>query len=163
MQRYIDQLIGDMQEAKNRPRPQKMSLPPELEFVRGAEEYLYGELYEMGNLFGLKKMQFPPVEKLNPEQIKKLVLEFEQLWQAFNFYPDFPDGLPETIKYKILVDYLEHKTTYVTQGNNHFEFCTYDPDSCPFPEEFCTCKDFEIEDDDIDMSNFTSSDKDLPF
>ena len=163
MERYINQLIDDMREAKKRPRPQKMELPPELEFVRGAEEYLHGELFEMGSLFGLKKMQFPLVEKLNQEQIKKLVIEFEQLWQAFNFYSDFPDGLSNEIKYKILVDYLEHKTTYVTEGNNHFEFCTYNPESCPFPEEFCTCKDFEIEDDDIDMSNLKSNDEDLPF
>ncbi len=163
MQRYIDQLIGDIREAKNRPRPQKMELPPELEFVRGAEEYIHGELFEMGSLFGLKKIQFPPVEKLNPGQIENFVIEFEQLWKAFNFYPVFPDGLPIEIKYKIFVDYLEHKTTYVTAGNNHFEFCTYDPDSCPLPEEFCTCKDFKIEDDEIDMSNFKSNDSDLPF
>ena len=163
MQHYIYQLIGDMRQAKNRPRPQKMELPPELEFVRGAEEYLHGELFEMGNLFGFEKMQFPPVEKLNPGQIKKLVLEFEKLWQAFNFYPDFPNGLPETIKYKILVDYLEHKTTYTTEGNNHFEFCTYDQESCPFPEEFCTCKDFEIEDEDLDMSNINPDNDALPF
>jgi len=119
MQRYTEQLIGDIKRAKDNPRPKKMELPPELEFVRGAEEYLHGELYEMGNLFGLEKVQFPSVEKLNQGQIKKIVIEFGQLWQAFNFYPVFPDGLPIEIKYKIFVDYLEYKTTCVTQGNNN--------------------------------------------
>ncbi len=161
MQRYVEQLIGDLREAKKRPRPPKMELPPELEFVRGAEEYLHGELYEMRELFGLEKEQFPPTEKLNSEQIKMLVSEFEQLWLAFNCRPIFPDGLPESIKYKILVDYLEHKTSYVTDGGNNFEFCTYDPDSCPFPEEFCTCKDFD--DDDIEMPTDDFDDGSLPF
>ncbi len=153
MQRYIEQLIEDILEAKKTPRPPKMFLPQELEMFRGPEEYLHGKQYEIGKLFGLEKKQFPPIEKLNERQIKLLVKEIIKLWEVFNFIPDFPEGLPEKIKYNILVEYLEHKTTYVSEGNNHFEFCTYDPESCPFPEEFCTCKDFEIDDDDMDMTD----------
>ena len=65
MQRYTEQLIEDIREAKKRPRPPKMELPPELELMRGAEEYLHGELHKMGDLFGLKKEQFPPPGKLS--------------------------------------------------------------------------------------------------
>ena len=159
MQRYIEQLIEDIQNAKKRPRPPKMELPPELEFVRGAEEYLHGELFEIGKLFGLEKKQFPPAEKLNTKQIQFLNKEITELWKDFNFIPDFPEGLPEKNKYNLFIDYLEHKTTYSSVGYLHFEFCTYDPESCPFPEEFCRCKDFE--DEDTDTENY---DKDtLPF
>lgn len=45
-----------------------MELPPELEFVRGVEEYLHGEFYEMRKLFGLEKIQFPPLEKLSEDR-----------------------------------------------------------------------------------------------
>jgi len=162
MQRYTEQLIEDIQDAKKRPRPPKMELAPELEFVRGAEEYLHGKFYKMGKLFGLEKKQFPSIDKLNPKQIEKIAFEFELLWEAFNFIPYFPDGLPAEIKYKLLVDYLEYETTYVSVGNNNFEFCTYDPKTCPFPEEFCTCKDFE--DDDVeDMDSIDYDNEALPF
>ena len=164
MQRYIEQLIEDIEEAKNRPRPPKMLLPPELEFVRGAEEYLHGEQYEMGKLFGLEIKQFPPEDKLSEEEIQALTDKITELWQVFNFIPVFPEGLPVKYKYKLLVDYLEYKTTYISEGNNHFEFCTYDPESCPFPEEFCTCKDFEFDDEDLEMPPSDDFDEDaLPF
>ena len=157
MQRYTEQLIEDIREAKKRPRPPKMFLPQELEMSRGPEEYLHGKQYKLGKLFGLEKKQFPPIEKLSKKQIKLLVKEIIRLWEAFNFIPDFPEGLPEKFKYDILVDYLEHKTTYVSEGGLHIEFCTYEPASCPFPEEFCMCKDFEMPSDaDFD-------EKDLPF
>jgi hypothetical protein len=161
MQKYIAQLIEDIQEAKRRPHPPKMFLPPELECMRGAEEYLHGEYYEMGQLFGLKKIQFPPIDRLNPKQIEDVTAELELLWEAFNFVPDFPKGLPTKYKYNILVEYLEHKTTYVSEGHNHFEFCTYEPESCPFPEDFCTCKEFD--DDDIDMDKYEDDENKLPF
>ena len=161
MQRYTEQLIEDIQNAKKRPLPPKMELPPELEFVRGAEEYLHGDFHKPGKLFGLKKEQFPPAEKLNAKQMQALIKNITELWAEFNFVPDFPEGLPNVYKYNLLVEYLEHETTYVSEGNNHFEFCTYDPESCPFPEEFCTCKNFE--DDDIDMENFDYDKNGLPF
>ena len=163
MQKYVEQLIDDMQIAQKRPRPPKMELPPELEFMRGAEEFLHGDLYEMGNLFGLEKLQFPTVDRLNSKQINLFVLEFEKLWYAFNYIPDFPDGLPDTVKYKLFVDYLDYSTNHVSQGHQHIEFCSYDLESCPFPEEFCQCKDYEFNDDDIDMTDITGKDSDMIF
>ena len=155
MQKYVNQLIGDLREAKKRPRPPKMSLPPELEFVRGAEEYLHGERYKMSQLFGLEKIQFPPKDKLTDEEMQALVDEIVALWLSFNFQPDFPEGLPLEYQYKILVDELDKETSHTTQGNLHIGFCTYDPDSCPFPGDFCTCKDFEDDEiEDMDSMNF---------
>ena len=163
MQRYTEQLIEDIREAKKRPRPPKMELPPELELMRGAEEYLHGKLYKMGNLFGLQKEQFPPSEKLDEKQIEDIIRSLTELWEAFNFIPDFPEGLPDVYKYNLLVDYLNYETTVVSNGFNHFEFCGYDPGSCPFPEEFCTCKDFELDDEDMDMSDMGQDGDALPF
>ena len=78
--------------------------------------------------------------KLSKKQIQSLTDEIVKLWYAFNFVPDFPEGLPAENKYKLLVDYFEHKTNYVSQGYTHFEFCTYDPASCPFPEKSVAAK-----------------------
>ena len=163
MERYIEQLVEDLREAKHKTRPPKMILPTNLEFVRGVEEYLHGEQYEMGKLFGIEKKQFPPIEKLTTKQIQILTNELIKLWLEFKFIPDFPKKLPLKYKYKLLVDYLEEKTTCTSQEHLHFDFCTYDIDSCPLPEDFCTCKDFELDDDDLDMSNVDYDDDANPF
>lgn len=42
---------------------------------------------------------------------------------------------------------------YTGDGMSYFEFCDYEPERCPFPEEFCGCKDFDFDDDDLDMGN----------
>lgn len=41
-----------------------------------------------------------------------------------------------------------------------FEFCSYDIESCPY-EEFCSCKEFENEAEDMD--DFDPDDNALPF
>ncbi|MDA3894057.1 MAG: hypothetical protein PF517_20555 [Salinivirgaceae bacterium] len=161
MQNYINQLVSDLQNAQHHARPAKMELPPELEFVRGAEEYLHGELYPMGKLFGLENMQFPPADRLNAAQLELVVNEFKALWEAFNLYPDFPEGLPNAIQYKLMVEYLNYETSYVTDGANHIEFCSYMPDECPFPLEFCQCKNLN-DDTDYDMP-IQDNDSEQPF
>ncbi|MCF6240685.1 MAG: hypothetical protein L3J74_04995 [Bacteroidales bacterium] len=47
MQRYTEQLIKDLHNAKNKHCLFKMHLPPKFVFVQGVEEYLYGEMYEL--------------------------------------------------------------------------------------------------------------------
>jgi hypothetical protein len=116
----------------------------------------------MGSIFGFEKMQFPPLEKLNANQVEMLVNELLALWKAFNFYPDFPDGLPNAIKYKLLVDYIGHKTSYVTHGDMHIEFCSYMPEECPFPPEFCQCKQF-IDDNGVEDIDLKDIDFENPF
>ena len=153
MERYINQLVEDIRKAAKQKRPPKMQLDPELEVVRGAEEYLYGTPYKLSSLLGLNKNAFPPVEKSNTEQLKKLVIEIENLWAEFNFYADFPDGLPADYRYKLLLGKWDTEVQYVSIGNIHMEFCDYDTENCPFPKKYCTCLDFD--DDEIYM---TSSD-----
>ena len=142
MQRYVQQLLTDIESAKKRPTPPKMELTPDLEVVRGAEEFLYGQEFEMEKIFGLEKQEFPPIEKLNTKEIESLANALLELWEVFHFSPVFPEGLPAVYQYKLLVSHLDHKTTFVSMGTNNMEFCDYETENCPFPDEFCMCKDF---------------------
>jgi hypothetical protein len=145
MQNYVNLLIQDIKASQKRKRPPKKILSPELESVRGAEQYLYGDQYEIGNLFGLEKKQFPPVEKLTDEQIQSITNELSKLWSVFNLIPEFPENMAAKYKYQIFIEYLDHKTSYTSVGNIHIEFCDYDPDSCPFPDDYCACKAYKLE------------------
>jgi hypothetical protein len=60
-----------------------------------------------------------------------------------------------------MVEYLNYETSYVTDGANHIEFCSYMPDECPFPLEFCQCKNLN-DDTDYDMP-IQDNDSEQPF
>ncbi len=143
MEQYIKQLINDLRDAAQRTRPMKMELAPDLEVVRGAEEYLYGTQHKLGSLFGIEKTAFPPLTKLNNNQLEQLVPEIERLWAKFNFYPVFPDNLPAIYRYKLLIDKWDEPMQYVTSGSMYIEFCEYETENCPFPKEYCMCTDFD--------------------
>jgi len=139
---YVSQLLEDLVKAKENPRPPKIELAPELEFVRGAEEFLHGKQYPMSELYGIDKKQFPPIEKLTKEQTSAIVSAFIDLWTAFNIIPEFPSQeMPDEVKYELMVSHLDEMVTPVSQGYNHFEFCIYDKANCTVPEKYCICSD----------------------
>jgi len=142
MQNYLIQLITDLHKSAEKVPQSRI---PEGEFD---PEYMM-ELEESGekpmsHWFGLEKEQFPPSERLSEEQLEMMATEFEKLWKAYSFYPDFPDGLPAKRRYELMRDYLEHPTQHWPGGwEHHFEFCDYDPSHCPFGDEFCRCREYD--------------------
>ncbi|MBW6536425.1 MAG: hypothetical protein K0B11_15555 [Mariniphaga sp.] len=158
MQNYLVHLISDMRQAAGRVPQSRI---PDGEFD---PDYML-ELEEsagkpMSQWFGLEKVAFPPSEKLTVEQLELMATEFEKLWAAYSFEPDFPEGLPAKRRYELLREYLDYPTQHWPGGwQHHFEFCDYEPENCPFGSEFCKCKDFE--DDEIEMK--PKNKDELPF
>ncbi|MEX0648461.1 MAG: hypothetical protein WEA56_03520 [Balneolaceae bacterium] len=146
---YIIQLAEQMRtSAKNLPDPNVMSefdeesLPDELKMFADVERYLHGTAKKLSIITGIKTEAFPPAEKLNETQIDFLVDEINRLLHAYCFCADFPKGLPASLKYELLLEKWNDKAVYTGEGMSHFEFCHYEPEECPFPEEFCGCKEF---------------------
>jgi len=161
MQKYLNQLIEDMRLAATRVPQSKV---PEGTFD---EDYMM-ELEEMEEepmsyWLGCEMIQFPPADRLKPKQLSFIAVEFENLLDAFSFEPDFPEGLPAKRRYELMRNHLDHKCTYWPGGwVHHFEFCNYEPENCPFGNEFCKCKDIEYDNQiDVDFSNLSSDE--LPF
>jgi hypothetical protein len=158
MQHYLTHLISDMHQAAGQVPQSRI---PEGEFD---PDYML-ELEEsaektMSRWFGIETETFPPSEKLTGEQLELMAAEFEKLWAAFSFFPDFPEGLPAKRRYELMREYLDHPCQHWPGGwQHHFEFCDYEPENCPFGSEFCRCKDFE--DDEIEMK--PKNKEDLPF
>jgi hypothetical protein len=159
MDRYISQLIEDMRDcARNLPERPKLNLPEEMEVLRGVIEYENAEYLPIQDWFGINKEYYPDESKLNDKQIGLLVKELLQLFKAYNFIPDLPEGLPNRIIYKVLVDNMEEPVAWISEGNMYIEFCDYDPETCPYPEEYCRCKEDNYEDDYEKFENIRKED-----
>lgn len=155
---YIIQLEKDMKEsARNLPAPNVMSefdeesLPEELKMFANVERFLNGKADRISAITNIDTAAFPPPNQLTDAQTVFLCDEIIRLLNAFCFYADFPKGLPAEIKYTLLRLKWDEKVVYNGEGMTCFEFCDYEPDRCPFPVEYCHCKDLDDFDSDSDM------------
>ena len=165
MEKYLNQLIGDLREARKRAPVHK----PQNDM---SGEEIWDELEEidriideepdvpMHNIFGIDPIMFPPVEKLTNEQAKRLAGEILELWGYFNIDAVYPDNFPLYKLYPLLVDKFKKPFLYFPMGMTGIEFCNYEPSECPFGDEYCTCKDFEFYDDGLDNKK---GGEDLPY
>ncbi|MCK4699401.1 MAG: hypothetical protein KAT38_03680, partial [Bacteroidales bacterium] len=132
------------QAAKNLPAKPYLELSEEDECLRGVMEYESIEPKPMQEWFGIDKANFPPAEKLSNDELELMVKEIITLWHAYNFDPVLPKNLPARIAYQTLVSYFDKTINWVSEGVIGVEFCEYDPENCPFPSEYCMCKDFDF-------------------
>ena len=164
MEQYITQLIEDLLNAQ---RAESQELEEEEEFDIEAhfaevDRYVSGEGEEpIGDILGFEEVQFPPTEKLNNEQMQRISEAFAQCLFSWNITAEIPQNVPIILKYSLLISTLKKQVFIQSTGFIHLEFCEYDVETCPFGAEFCQCKDFENDFDDMD--NFELKDGDLPF
>ena len=163
MQKYVNQLIDDIKNSINSAEERIATFEKyvpeylnkeEQEFFADVEQYLHGELLEIGYFVGIEQMYFPEAKKLNEEQINELTDYLIKLWNAYNFNPIFPENIPNKLKYKKMREYLKQKTTFSFGEPGHFEFCDYMPEECSFTdycERYEECKN-EWDSLDTDMS-----------
>jgi hypothetical protein len=150
MDRYVLQLAEQMREsAQNLPDPNVVtefdeeSLPEELKPFADVERFLHGKAKPIAVITGIDTNALPPPEKLTETQITFLYGEMNQLLKAYCFYAEFPKGLPDLTRYRLLRKKWDAEVVYTGEGFNGLEFCDYEPSRCPFPEEFCGCREFE--------------------
>ena len=165
MQSYINHLIEDITQAErsqelytrdNFGQPKTL----EEEFAEIERWLEQGPAHTFGYYCGLEQEQFPPAEKLTEKQLKQVIKSFSHLLFTWNLNADIPANVPLNKKYALLISILGEKTDIVSIGFLTFDFCNYDPPSCPF-EEHCICKDFEDYTNDIMSDDLP--DEALPF
>lgn len=165
MQSYINQLLEDIVQAQKSEdvdatfgdaEPQTI----EDEFAEIDRWLEHEPEHTFSYYCGLEKEQFPPAEKLSIKQTQQITEAFMHLLFTWNLGAAIPKNIPPRKKYTLLISVLDEKTDIVNSGFMTFEFCNYDPPSCPF-EEYCTCKDFE-DNTNADM-NVDLPEGELPF
>lgn len=162
MTNYINQLIDDIRKAaESLPTKPFMELLEDEECLRGVMEYETVEPKPMHEWFGIHKTVFPPADRLTKDQLKIMVDEILKLWAAYNFEATLPDKLPADIAYTTLVNHFDKPVIWISEGIIGIEFCSNEPDNCPFPVEFCMCKDFEGDDSFDNSSEIAHYEKEI--
>lgn len=146
MQKYIDQLIEDIEEIiewKTNYKPQpKPSDDMEAEFAE-IERYVSGEgEVVFGEECGLEKIQFPPPARLTLQQMNDVANAMDRLTFAFNLRAALPDVIPIVKAYQTFVGILERKVMIMDFGMVTMEFCDYECQHCPWGLTYCTCTEF---------------------
>ncbi len=164
MQLYISQLIEDILIAK---RSENTVVPIEIEdsfeaHIAEVERFISGEGEQLlGEILQLEEIQFPPIARLTDEQMTNVISAFEECLFSWNILADIPENIPVALRYSLLVSTLAKNVFVQSSGYVHLEFCNYWPETCPFGEEFCHCKDFYLDMSNTDDTSFEEGD--LPF
>ena len=157
MEKYIKQLVGDIQNAHRQLTKEETEATETFEqHIEEVERFIAGEEDLIQQSFGyhcqLNKEQFPPSNRLTSEQMNTVCDAFEKLLFTWNTHADFPDNLPIEMAYETLVSVLDRKFIIPTSGFVGLEFCDYEPEKCRF-KEYCTCKELfaEMEEEERKM------------
>ena len=168
MQKYIRQLTADIRAAARQetfePNEKLLNTSIEDHFAE-VEAWLAGELPQerIGEILGLEAIQFPPVERLNRNQLRKICEAFEQTMQTYNVDFDIPKRLPWKTRYQLLVGKIDDSVAICDDGFITVEFCDYNPKECPFGSRYCSCKQFEDDDFTSTSGSGENGEEDLPF
>lgn len=148
MQRYIEQLVEDIQIASHKLKPPRKlwaDISDELEDMSYVEQYLYGEKQPIAQITTIAQEQLPPPEKLLEGQKTQLASELEKLLQYFHFYLDFPKDYPTHMRYSFIYNFWTEEHVPILFGSSHIEFCNYEEKNCPFTGYCNACADINIQ------------------
>lgn len=166
MQRYVDQLTGDLRAAahsrRQRPRPladqyfvneEERQRAELIQHFSDVDRYTSGESNRsMYDALGFTPEVFPPADRLTDEQLSELVRDLLDLWAAYRTLADAPEGVTPRLLYPQLLRRMHDDYFDPGEGGYlHLEFCEYEPARCPWPEGLCGCR--------IDLEHFGSLDE----
>jgi hypothetical protein len=158
-EKYINQLLADLEAAHKKEKSDERTkarnneivdleeeFDPE-EYFRDVENYLAFDASlepSLGHNIGIQRIQFPKAEDLELSQIEVLISAFNLMLNSHNVYHDLPKELPQEKYYTLLISILDESVYLAEDGMTTWEFCTYDPETCPIGEH-CHCLQYEIE------------------
>jgi len=154
MERYIEQLIEDIQKAAFNFRPPYVIWSQfkvnsandlELEDVATIEKQVNDKKKPLSTITGFDFGLLPPSGKLNSPQMARLAAELEKLLQIFHFALDFPENYPADLRYPFILMIWDKKFVPMPFGDFHIGFCDMKEDECPFPGYCTTCKDIVVQ------------------
>lgn len=125
MQRYIEQVIEDLQEAKKNV-PADPELGTEDSYEEFAEKMFAIETAPSEpskNVFGVSYEELPPPEKLTEPQMQQLIDAIEDTLYAFNASVDYKNEMPVKLKYEVLRDWFEEDVHIMPGFTMHLDFC----------------------------------------
>ncbi len=140
MQRYIDQLIEDLEHAaQTPPAPHYFEVPPHLEELPDVAELALAPYKTIEELSGIQQEFFPSFLKLNDKQCIAINIAIFKVFDSLRIeLVDAPDDLPPEILYDALTSNWNYPVQYLPSTGMDLELCTGDPEDCPYGD-YCDC------------------------
>lgn len=160
IQRYLDQLIEDIDEKMKVPSLAKINKQESenLSFEEEMEMFEKDEGIPVMEYSKIYKENLPPPDQLNIKQVKVLVEKLSQLLAKWNFHLEFPERLPAKKKYKLIYAHWEEFNIPAFDWHFHYDFCSGTCEECEV-EKYCeTAKqEYYIPDDSVENYELTES------
>ena len=144
MNPYVKHLLDDIQAAMRSDDffLRKKKAPPHDEFKEKLEEsesFLnHDESPVFGKYCGLNFEDFPPVEKLDNDDLIALTKALVKMFESWNILVDLPENLPADFGYRLSVGLLKRSMPSMQYGFFGMDFCTGNPEGCEF-QSYCPC------------------------
>ena len=151
MQKYIDQLIEDLEKAaQNPPKASFIEPPPHIEDDPVISELALVPFKTIEELTGIKQEVFPEIDDLQGDQWKRVNEAILKVFDSLNIeLVDAPPGIPPEWLYEVLTTNWQHEVQYLPSSGMDLELCTGDPMTCPYGD-FCDCgEEWQEEEDKI--------------
>lgn len=155
MQRYVEQLIEDLEAlAKNPPATPYLEVPENMETIPDAAELALVSYKTMEDWTRFDASNFPEMIQLEILQIKKLNAAIFSVFESlFIEIIDIPDEMPEEWLYEVLRSEWDNTLVqYLPSSGMDLEFCTNNWKTCPYGE-YCDCYDEVAENEDLKLFN----------
>ena len=137
MQKYINQLIGDLRQAEENPTPE---VNLSADFEQRMHEIEEGLRYKSTDILKIKYEELPPAERMSEDQTKELLTAIINALAAKGTQVHFPGDGTAPIK----LCYSELREEFVdgfhAMPGWNIDFCSGDCPSCAFVD-YCKTKD----------------------
>ena len=145
MEKYIQQLIDDLEMvANNPPTPSYIEPPPHLKEDEVISELALVPFKTIEELTGIKQEAFPEIIHLQGNQWQRVNDAIFKVFESLHIeLVDAPPGMPPEWLYEVLTTNWCHPVQYLPSSGMDLELCTGDPMTCPYGE-YCDCgEDFD--------------------
>lgn len=140
MEKYVNQLIEDLNRVADNPPPEPyIEPPPHLADCPFIAELALVPLKTLEELTGIKQEAFPDMIDLQGDQWQRVNEAIFNVFESLKIeLIDAPPDIPTEWLYEVLTTNWQAEVQYLPSSGMDFELCTGDPMTCPYGE-YCDC------------------------
>ncbi len=148
IQRYLEQLIEEIDEKMNIPLPGSIRELKEQGFFFESDdldERMEFHSIPLTRYSNILKESLPPPEKLSLKQSKMLVEKIYNLLENWNFHLEYPETTPIKEKYQLIYNHWEEFEVPTSGWHCHQDFCTGNCEDCEVKNHCQSFKEWEAD------------------
>lgn len=145
MQRYVQQLLEDIDHAgENVEWPYQDGHDGIADWIPDEEEEKTAPRRPLEEWTGIKKIQLPPDDRLDDEQIHRLLEALKDMLKAYNCHFVLQIEVPERIQYRTIRENFDQEAIVKTRNMGFFQLCRPGTihGQCALGE-YCHCRFYE--------------------